>query len=105
MYFGINEIGDVFFDGTRSDDVRRKFDLDRIGVFVGLDGDFACNDFVILVSGDRRFLLGVDVAMPLELNKSSSWRLAEMNGSYLSENPLEIRESKIVICFAFDLIH
>lgn len=74
LYFGINDIGDVFLDGTRNDDDRRKFDLDIIGVFVGLDGDFAVvNDVVIFVPVVGATLLGVDIAlMPLELNRSSS---------------------------------
>lgn len=90
LYFGMKEMGDVFLDGTRNDDVRRKFDLDNIGVFVGLDGDFAVvNDVVIFAAPIGDSLAGVDVAFtPLELNRSSNWRLADMNGSYLSENPL-----------------
>lgn len=86
----MNEIGDVFLDGTRNDDVRRKFDLDSIGVFVGLDGDFAVvNDVVIFAAPIDDPLAGVDVAFtPLELNRSSNCRLADMNGSYLSEKPL-----------------
>lgn len=87
---GMKEIGDVFLDGTRNDDVRRKFDLDNIGVFVGLDGDFAVvNDVVIFAAPIADPLAGVDVAFtPLELKRSSNCRLADMNGSYLSENPL-----------------
>lgn len=89
---GMKEIGDVFLDGTRNDDVRRKFDLDNIGVFVGLDGDFAVvNDVVIFAAPIADPLAGVDVAFtPLELKRSSNCRLADMNGSYLSENPLQI---------------
>lgn len=90
LYFGMNEMGDVFLDGTRNDDDRRKFDLDNIGVFVGLDGDFAVvNDVVIFAAPVDDSLAGVDVAFtPLELNRSSNCRLADTNGSYLSENPL-----------------
>lgn len=93
LYFGTYDMGDTFF-GTRSDDVRRNddVDLDSLG-FVGLDvGDFVVSEVVIFGDGVAlNPLLYADVVIELVgENKSSNWRLADINGSYLSESPLHM---------------
>lgn len=71
LYLGAYDTGDVFL-GTRSDDVRRN-DVNLDTFFAGLDGDFVVSEVVIF--GE---------------NRSSNCRLADINGSYLSDSPLDV---------------
>lgn len=94
LYFGMYGIGfggDRF--GTRSDEVRRK--LDVFTNFFGLGGVFAAvKDFVMLDVGVS--FIGVDVAYGVVgENRSSNCRLADINGSYLSDNPLRTEKKKV----------
>lgn len=86
LYVGMYDIGfdgDLF--GTRSDDVRRK--LDVLVNFFGLGGVFAVDSDLAILGVS---FIGVDVAYGVVgENRSSSCRFADMNGSYLSDNPLE----------------
>lgn len=88
LYFGMYDVGftgDLF--GARNDEVRRK--LDVFTNFFGLGGVFAVViDFVMLDVGVS--FSGVDVAYGIVgENRSSSCRLADINGSYLSDSPLQ----------------
>lgn len=88
LYVGIYDIG---FDGdrlgTRNDEVRRK--LDVFANFFGLGGVFAV--VIDLVRFDVGVAFnGVDVAYGVVgENRSSNCRLADINGSYLSDSPLK----------------
>lgn len=94
LYFGMYDIGftgDLF--GARNDEVRRK--LDVFTNFFGLGGVFAVViDFVMLDVGVS--FSGVDVAYGIVgENRSSSCRLADINGSYLSDSPLQSNAEQI----------
>lgn len=87
--YGMGFVGDRL--GARNDAVRRK--LFEFVNFLGLGGVFAVvNDLVELGVGVS--FNGVDVAYAVGgENRSSNCRLADMNGSYLSEKPLESKNN------------
>lgn len=85
---------------------RNDVDLDTFAFFIGLDGDFAVNVLAMFGDVDLKLLLGVDLDIALGENKSSNWRLADINGSYLSDKPLKTCEKSKHLhqfCFYFAL--